>query len=294
MNVSMIGSCIKKCQASGLFLATIIATMTILVLSSNVIHSVNYAFGDPFSLPFAAEDSAQASSPTLSVDSFSSGKILVALMKATYSNQPELVNLYKPYIRSTDYVKMKPNTNNLNYAFQLVGMKGVEYFSLSEIKNNVATLKSKGINFISYDLEKSYSPSSDMADPVSSMRQASNVVHNFGLKFVAAPSHILTDKYYSKFAPLADVYDLQAQAFQPNPSSYQNYVDGIVPKLKTAHPGMPVITELSTNKGDLQNMKRAFSLVAGRVNGVVIWYSNTSEDINQISKFLAWFQQNYR
>jgi hypothetical protein len=41
-------------------------------------------------------------------------------------------------------------------------------------------------------------------------------------------------------------------------------------------------------------MKRAFSLVAGRVNGVVIWYSNTSEDINQISKFLAWFQQNYR
>ena len=290
MKVSKIERCTKKCQASWLFLATIIATMTILLLSFNLVHPVNYAFGDPFKLPLTFEDSPQASSPTLTA----SGKILVALMKSTYSNQPQLVNLYKPYIKSTDYVMMKPNINNRQYAFQLVGMKGVEYFSLSEIKNNVAALKSKGINFVSYDLEKSYSPSSDMADPVSSMRQAANTVHNYGLKFIAGSSHLLTDKYYSNFAPLADVYILQTEAFQPNPSSFQNYVNGILPKLKTAHPGMPVIIELSTNKGDLQNMERAFSLVAGTVNGVIIWYSNTSTDINQVSKFLAWFQQNYR
>jgi hypothetical protein len=223
------------------------------------------------------------------------GKTLVAIMRSqNHPIQPQLVNLFKPYLRSTDYLFTHPNYNNWNYAIMLPGIKGAEFFSLAEIRANAAILKAKGAAFISYDLEASYSPISDSSDPIGSMRQASQILHQNGLKLIATPSHRLTDKYYSSFAPLADIYILQAQPYQSNSSKYKSYVDNIVPKLRAAHPGMPIITELSTARGDLQSMKQGFSSVSNIVDGVASWYANTADSLVQLHQFLEWFQQNYR
>lgn len=208
--------------------------------------------------------------------------------------QPQLVDLYKAYLRSTDFLLTHPNYNNWNYAIMLPGIKGAEFFSLAELQLSAAILKAKGASFVSYDLETAYSPPVDSSDPTASMRQASQIAHQNGLKLIAAPSKSLTDKYYSSFAPLADIYILQAQAYQSNSSQYKGYVDSIIPKLRTAHAGMPVITELSTARGDLQSMKQSFSSVADMVDGVTTWYSNTPQALAQLTQFLAWFHQNYR
>jgi hypothetical protein len=62
----------------------------------------------------------------------------------------------------------KPDDRNLGSAFQLPGVKGVEYSSLAQIKSNAAALKAKGVEFISYNIEAAYTPSDEMANPVSS------------------------------------------------------------------------------------------------------------------------------
>ncbi len=223
------------------------------------------------------------------------GKTLIAIMRAQNRPiQPQLVDLYKPYLKYTDYLLTHPDYSNWNYAIMLPGIKGAEFFSLAEIRANAATLKAKGAGVISYDLEASYSPISDSSDPVASMSQASHIAHQNSLKFIAAPSHRLTDKYYSSFAPDADIYILQAQPYQSNSSQYKSYVESIVPKLRASHPGMQIITELSTARGDLQSMQLGFSSVAKIVDGVASWYANTPDSLAQLNQFLEWFQQNYR
>jgi hypothetical protein len=224
-----------------------------------------------------------------------SGKILVAIMRSQNRPiQPHLVDLFQPFLRSTDYLITHPDYVNWNFAMMLPGVKGVEFFSLAQIQANAAILKAKGATFISYDLETSYSPANETSDPVASMRQASVIAHENGLKLIAAPSHLLTDKYYSAFARVADVYILQAQAYQSNSSQYKSYVDSIVPKLRASHSGMPVITELSTARGDLKNMEQSFSSVASIVDGVTSWYANRPDALAQLNQFLGWFEMNYR
>jgi hypothetical protein len=136
-------------------------------------------------------------------------------MRANYPDQNQSVSLYIPYIRSSDYLMTKPNDKNWNYALQLDTQKGVEYFGLDDIKNNAARIKQNGAYFVAYDLEKQYSPTANMVDPVSSMKQASQAAHQNGLKLLAIPSHKLTDLYYASFAPVADIYGLQAQLTNP-------------------------------------------------------------------------------
>jgi hypothetical protein len=220
-------------------------------------------------------------------------KTIVAIMRSIFETaQDDLVDIYQPYLNPTDYIMTKPDYTNWKFVEQLPSMKGVDYFSLQEIRDNAPILKKMGAKFIAYDLEASYSPQSDLADPVMSMKQASEIAHDNGLKLLAIPSHKLTDVYYNSFAPLADIYGLQAQVYQPNTSEYKTYVQGIVPKLKAAHPGMPIITEISTNQGSANNMKLAFSMVDDIVDGVTIWYKE--EGITKLNNFLEWFDQNYR
>jgi hypothetical protein len=273
----------------GIILFTIVLMLTILVFDK-FIHVIIYA------VPTTGQVETKVDPIFLSQSSPNTKeKILVATMRSQNVHvQPQLVNLYKPYVRSADYVMTHPNAKNLGYAFQLQGIKGVEYFSLSDIRANIASLKSNGVNFISYDLEETYSAPGDLIDPVNSMKQASNIVHQSGLKLIATPSHKLTDKFAPNFAAVADLYILQAQAYQSNSSSYQVYVNNMTSKLKAAHLGMPVIAELSTARGDLASMKKSFSLVANVVDGVTSWYANTPDGLNQLNAFLSWFQQNYR
>jgi hypothetical protein len=220
-------------------------------------------------------------------------KTIVAIMRSVFETaQDELVDLYHPYLKPTDYIMTKPDYTNWKFIEQLPSMKGVDYFSLQEIRDNAPILKKMGATFIAYDLEASYSPESDMVDPVTSMKQASEIARSNGLKLLAIPSHKLTDIYYSSFAPLVDIYGLQAQQYQPNTTEYRTYVEGIVPKLRAAHPGMPIITEISTNQGTANNMKLAFAMVDDVVDGVTIWYKE--EGMTKLDNFLEWFHQNYR
>jgi hypothetical protein len=216
---------------------------------------------------------------------YTGGKYLVPIMR-TRADQNILLSIYTPVIDTGDYVLMHPSDSNIDSASQLkpaAGNMGVEYFSLSAIKANAPILGSKGVTFISYDIEANFSPSSDLVNPVSSMQKAAAITHQYGLQFMAAPSHLLTDKYYSSFA----------KAFESNPSKYGVYVHNTISKLKNAHPGMPVTVETSTASGTVSQMEQCFSLAADVADGSSNWYTDDSAGYTALQQYLTWFVIHY-
>jgi hypothetical protein len=224
----------------------------------------------------------------------------LAFVRTTFENQEEQFNLYKPYLLPGDYVSSisisppNPAENLGQLPFSIDKMKGVTYFSLDEIKNNVQSLKQRGVNFIGYDLESEGSPATDLSHPVASMHEASKIVQQHGLIFMAVPGYPFTTyAYVSQFAPYANIYVIQAQGNESQPSVYKSSVTSTINALKAANPNVRIITELSTNKGNLSDMKESFSMVAQYVDGVTVW----PESINHLSKvrrFLEWYNNNYR
>src|ERR671932_229592 len=125
----------------GIILFTIVLMLTILVFDK-FIHVIIYAVPTKY---MTGQAEAKVDPIFLSQNKPNTKeKILVAIMRSQNLHvQPQLVSLYKPYVGYSDYVMTHPNAKNLGYAFQLTGIKGVEYFSLSDIRANAALLKSK-------------------------------------------------------------------------------------------------------------------------------------------------------
>ena len=245
----------------------------------------------------ASTQSAFADHNNLYCDTGSSGTTVdfVAMMKSSFYKQQKLVDIFDPCLQSSDLSFSKPKTTNLSYTMQLAGKHGAEFSSLAEIQANAADLKQKGADFVSYNIEKGRSPGSELADPVSSIQKARDIVKGEGLMFMVSPSKPLTKTYYAKFAPLVDYYNVQSQSTQSSdPSAFKSYVEDIVGKLRNANPNMPISVQVSTDKGDLQSMKASFSSVAGIVDGLRCWYSTDDVAFAELKGLLDWFNENYR
>ena len=224
----------------------------------------------------------------------------LAFIRTMFEKQKELLNIHEPLLRSGDYVSTisisPPNPAQTldQLPFSSDKMKGVTYFSLNEIRNNVQSLKQRGVNFIGYDLENEGSPAIDLSHPVASMREASKIVHQHGLIFMAVPGYPFNTKAYaSQFAPYANIYVIQAQNNESQPAIYKSSVISTVNALKAANPNVRIITELSTHEGSLSDMKESFSMVAQYVDGVTVWPESV-DDLSKIRGFLEWYNNNYR
>jgi hypothetical protein len=248
------------------------------------------------------QQAPQQQQQQLSTSNTAVGKFLQAIMR-NGGDQQALVNMYKPYMKAGDIVAMFPNTNNLNYAKQLIASStttgasylGVQYFSLADIKANAPTLKSKGVSIVGYDLEKVYSPASDLANPVASMTTASNIAHQYGLKLECVPANIDNiNQYMSSFAKVSDIFQIQSEWIANNPTKFSNYIHNLVPKLRTAHPGMPIIAELTTNLGTtLDQMKQDTISTSDVIDGYTSWYNNDQAGRTKLTSYMNWFVQQY-
>ncbi|HZA07015.1 MAG TPA: hypothetical protein VE619_04850, partial [Nitrososphaeraceae archaeon] len=92
---------------------------------------------------FGYNNVARAENNNTTTNSTSYPIAFLAFMRTIFQNQSGLVNFYKPYILPGDYVSTISNSvnpaQNLKYAklFSNDTLKGVTYFSLAEIKNNI-------------------------------------------------------------------------------------------------------------------------------------------------------------
>jgi hypothetical protein len=224
-----------------------------------------------------------------------------------YVDTDKQVNIYKPNMISSDKARIHVGLNKqvtsaqLNGLLSLPGSHGMEYFSLAEIKANAPLLKAKGIEFIDYDLEPGtgHSPSSDLSNPVASIRAASKAAHDNGLLFQCSPSKKITTDYGAQLAPYCDQYHIQAQSLQASPGQYESFVKSTAAKLRQNNPDIVISVQLSTQRESasgmtmLETMKHDFARVADDVDGISLWFSNNSNSLNVVESFAKWFDANY-
>jgi hypothetical protein len=246
--------------------------------------------------------------PTLPPPSPSSDDKYLLATLLQYVDTDELVDIYKPNMLNSDKPRIHVGLNKqvtdsqLNGLLSLPGQHGFEFFSLAEIKANAPKLKAKGIEVIDYDLEPGdgHSPSSDLANPVASIKAASQAAHDNGLLFRCSPARALTTTYGAQMAPYCDQYHIQAQALQDRPSEYESYVEGMVTKLRAANPNVQISVQVSTQREAasgmtlLETMKTDFARVADKVDGVSVWFSNDDQALSVVKSFSEWFNANYR
>jgi hypothetical protein len=221
-------------------------------------------------------------------------KYFVAIMRNNHDIQKDLLNLYLSYLGSDDIILSHPNERNLQHTMQLPGKHGVQYFSLAEIRSKAGSLNNLGVDIVSYDLEKDGSPPRDLRNPIASVKLASEIVRRYGMEFMVAPSHELTNLYGAQFAKYADVYDIQAQSLQSKPNEYKKFVEQVVNELRSSNPRISIIAQVSTDRGSLDSMKNCISFVAELVDGVTSWYSGDQKALDKLASFVAWFSDTYK
>lgn len=174
--------------------------------------------------------------------------------------------------------------------------KGAEFFSLAEIKSFAPKAKALGFTYLDYDLEpgKAHSPREDLADPVESVKEAAEAAHAAGLLFNVSPSKALTTQYGEQFAKYVDMYHIQAQSLQEDPSSYLSFVKATASKLRNANPDLKSITvQLSTTRGAApgltleETFEKNWNNVKPYVDGISIWFSDST--IDDLQTFASWF-----
>jgi hypothetical protein len=234
-------------------------------------------------------------------------KYLLATM-LQYVNTDTLVNIYSPNMENTDKPRIHVGLNKqvtdtqLKGLLSLPGQHGLEYFSLAEIKLNAPLLRDRGIEVIDYDLEPGdgHSPTSDLVDPVASIKAASQAAHANGLLFRCSPSKSITTNYGAQLAPYCDQYHIQAQGLQDRPVDYELFVEDTAAKLRRANPSIEISVQVSTQRPAaswmtlLQTMETDWARVADKVDGVSVWYSNDDEALSVLKSFAQWFDTNYR
>jgi hypothetical protein len=239
-------------------------------------------------LSYTSESSA---APELQTNT---AKYFIAIMRTNPNIQKDLLSLYMPYLDSEDKVLSHPNEDNLQHTLQLSGEHGVQYFSLAEIRSNTRLLKQLGVEIVSYDLESEGSPLGDMRDPVTSVKLASTIVHENGMKFMIAPSRALTSLYAAEFAEYVDIYSIQAQSLQSQPNKYKKFVEETVMELTSTNPEISVTAQVSTDRGSLQSMKNSILSVEEVIDGVTSWYAGDQKALDKLENFVKWFADRYK
>ena len=226
-------------------------------------------------------------------------KVLVATI-LPYVSLKTQYNIYNPYTdSSSDRVQINIEDGLTSARLDLVNslppeQKGAASNSVKALISFAPKAKALGFTYLSYGLEKGHSPDSDLADPVASVKAAAAAAHSNGLLLNVATSKALTIQWGPKLAKYADMYHMQSQSLQDEPSKYLDFVKTMAGKLRSANPNLKQITvQLSTQKDPApgltlqETFKKDWKNVRPYVDGVRIWFGNDSTD--DLENFVKWF-----
>lgn len=141
----------------------------------------------------------------------------------------------------------------------------------SDISNNVIPSTTK---WVMYDNESwDLTPLTESQNPIHYMQAFAQLAHQHGLKVIETPARDLMqvkggnctvksgetiEVAYIRCgiaadAKYADVYEIQAQALQPNVTAYKNFVAAAITQAKAKNPNITVMAGLTTDRGDSAN-----------------------------------------
>jgi len=215
-------------------------------------------------------------------------------------------NAYSEKLKQYDMVVLRvaagktPSQTYLDLVRQLPGQaKGLEFRSIAEIKNYINTGDRDGITFIGYVPEPEHgTPQSEIDNIVQSVKDASSVIHNAGLKFELVPRLQHNLDHAADFAPYVDYYTIMGQSYQDKGiTSFKSFISNISSEIKRTNPNIGLIfAEVSTERSPSSGLtlQQTFqqcttAVVDGElVNGGSVWY-NTSTQFEEVKTYLDWY-----
>ena len=204
-----------------------------------------------------------------------------------------------------------PSTTDLNAMDQITSVpdarKGLEFFSLTEIKKYASLVAQRGWGFISYDLE-GISPDAEEADPVKAVRQAKSYASAAGIQLMVAPSQKIVSSHGSAFAQYVDRFHIQSQIHQDNDSTCTFMRDWINSRIASIEKAKPSLAGEITAQITMTNyaasgktiyqtaedcIDRPLTEGGGNADGMSIWFGRPQFDDGTYSKLLTYYENNY-
>jgi len=238
-------------------------------------------------------------------------------MFLTYIDGDAQRNLYNQELDSRDLIVMHlgqnqaPPTSDLNDLDGITSVpdtrKGLEFFTLAEIKKYAPLVAQRGWGFISYDLE-GISPDAEEADPVAAAKRAKQYADSAGIQLMVAPSQKIVSSHAAKIAPYVDRFHMQSQAHQDNDSTCTNMRDWINSRMASIESAKSSLSGEITAQITLTNndapgktiyqtvedcMDRPLTEGGGRADGLSIWLGNPQFKDGTYKQLLEHFESGY-
>jgi hypothetical protein len=184
--------------------------------------------------------------------------------------------------------------------------KGLEFFSLAEIKEHAITVKRAGLGFIAYDIE-SISPSNDLQDPVRSVRLAKQYASAAGVQLAITPSQLLARQYGTQFAPYVDRMFIQTQIHQDNDQDCEymrNWINTRITEIERARPSLAgkiggqvtlsnYPAEGKTAYQTAQDCLEAVSDGNSKVDGMGWWWNPAQWNDGDVQRLVQYYESNH-
>lgn len=238
-------------------------------------------------------------------------------MFLTYIDGDAQRSLYNQELDSSDLIVMHlgqnqaPPTSDLNDLDAINSVpdtrKGLEFFSLPEIKKYAPLVAQRGWGFISYDLE-GISPDSEEANPVAAVKTAKQYADSAGIQLMVAPSNSIVSSHGAKIAPYVDRFHMQSQARQDDDSTCTNMRDWINSRITSIESAKSSLSGEITAQVTLTNndapgktiyqtvkdcMDRPLTEGGGRADGLSIWLGNPQFKDGTYKRLLEHFESGY-
>jgi hypothetical protein len=235
----------------------------------------------------------------------------------TYVDTNAQRNLYNQELDSSDLIVMHlglnqvPPTSALNNLDAITSVpdsgKGLEFFSLPEIKKYAPLVAQRGWGFISYDLE-GVSPDSEEADPVTAVKKAKQYADAANVDLMIAPSQRIARLYAAGLAPYVDRFHLQSQSLQDNDASCTIMRDWINTRVTSIEKVKPSLAGEITSQVTLTNNAASGKTIyqtakdcidkpltegTGKADGLSMWFGGTQFKDGTYSQLMKYFEGKY-
>jgi hypothetical protein len=215
-----------------------------------------------------------------------------ALPGHTISQVPIAVQLTDQYFTSAYLTVARPSDFGLMSSgnFWLLpllttGWPGAIYTSWADAQTSLPTYATQ-IPWITYNPEHwSNTPSSEQANLVATVQQASSTIHGYGDSFMLVPDQSFDQAYLAQLVPYADVYGLQGERFENDLTKFQTIIAPEIPAVRAANPNAKVYVQVGTQYGTAQQMYDAISTVIGQADGICVW--TDANGLATLQEFLA-------
>jgi len=168
------------------------------------------------------------------------------------------------------------------------------------MENNIAVLRDKGYEIVTYAYNADFVSSTERKDPVAAHQKFASIVRKKGLKVRFNPEIKTAKTYASRLVRYCDYYNMQVHELQHDQENFRNYVKKTAASLRSNNTNIVITITLSAQhqaqKGlTLQETLRArWAYAKQHVDGVRVYFANTNQLIYTVSPFLTWFVNNGR